>query len=74
MKIDINNLLTIAHFAKNKGLSRQHVYRLAANKELTLIRIDEVAFILLDNKAATFERKRIITNKNSPNTSPPFST
>lgn len=71
MQIEINNLLTIAHFAKNKGLSRQHVYRLAENEELTLIKIDDVAFILLDHKAAAFERKRRITTKEALKTPPP---
>lgn len=58
MKIDIEKLITITNFASLKKLSRQHVYRLAENNELTLIKIDNIAFILLDNKADEFERKR----------------
>lgn len=58
MKIDINMLITITNFASLKKLSRQHVYRLAENNELTLIKIDNIAFILLDTKADEFERKR----------------
>jgi len=60
MKININNLITVTNFANKKNLSRQHVYRLAENEELTLIKIDNVAFILLDKKANEFERKRKI--------------
>ena len=58
MKIDIDKLVTVSNFANQKKLSRQHVYRLAENEELTLIKIDNIAFILLDNKANEFERKR----------------
>lgn len=58
MKIDINNLITVTNYADSKKLSRQHIYRLAKNGELTLIRIDNIAFIFLDKKAKEFERKR----------------
>jgi hypothetical protein len=60
MKIDIDKLVTVSNFANEKKLSRQHVYRLADNEELTLIKIDNIAFILLDTKANNFERKRKI--------------
>jgi len=60
MKIDIDKLVTVSNFAIEKRLSRQHVYRLANNEELTLIKIDNIAFILLDIKANEFERKRKI--------------
>ena len=60
MKIDIEKLVTVSNFANEKKLSRQHVYRLADNEELTLIKIDNISFILLDNKANEFERKRKI--------------
>ena len=58
MKIDIDKLLTVSNFAILKGLSRQHVYRLIENKELTLISIDGISFILMDEKAVDFVRKR----------------
>jgi predicted ATP-dependent serine protease len=58
MKINIDKLLTISNFAILKGLSRQHVYRLIENKELTLIIIDGVSFIFMDEKAVDFVRKR----------------
>jgi len=60
MKIDIDKLITVSNFANEKKLSRQHVYRLAENEELTLIKIDNISFILLNNKANDFERKRKI--------------
>jgi hypothetical protein len=58
MLIDIDKLETITNYARKKNLSRQHVYRLADNDELTIMRIDEVAFIYLDDKALNFERRR----------------
>lgn len=63
MLIDIEKLETITNYAKKKNLSRQHVYRLAENDELTIMRIDEVAFIYLDEKALNFERKRKIKSR-----------
>ena len=58
MKINIDKLLTVSNFAILKGLSRQHVYRLIENKELTLINIDGISFIFMDEKAVDFVRKR----------------
>jgi hypothetical protein len=58
MKINIDKLLTVSNFAILKGLSRQHVYRLIENKEVTLITIDGISFILMDEKAVDFVRKR----------------
>jgi predicted ATP-dependent serine protease len=58
MKINIDKLLTVSNFALLKGLSRQHVYRLIENKELTLIIIDGISFIFMDEKAIDFVRKR----------------
>jgi translation elongation factor P/translation initiation factor 5A len=58
MKIDLDKLLTVSNFALLKGLSRQHVYRLVENKELTLISIDGVSFVFMDEKAVDFVRKR----------------
>lgn len=45
------------------SLSRQHVYRLAAKNEITLVKIDGAAFVYMDEKTRGFERKR--KNKNS---------
>ena len=58
MKIDLDKLLTVSNFALSKGLSRQHVYRLVENNELTLIKIDGISFIFMDEKAVDFVRKR----------------
>ena len=58
MKIDLDKLLTVSNFAFLKGLSRQHVYRLVENNELTLIKIDGISFIFMDEKATDFVRKR----------------
>jgi hypothetical protein len=58
MLVEIEKLISVTNFAKKKNLSRQHVYRLANNEELTLIMIDDVAFILIDEKAVNFVRKR----------------
>jgi excisionase family DNA binding protein len=58
MNVNIDNLMTVSNYANLKGLSRQHVYRLVQNNELTLIEIDGIKFILLDEKAVDFVRKR----------------
>ena len=58
MLIEIDKLETVSNFAKRKNLSRQHVYRLAQKDEVTLVMIDDIAFIYRDEKSENFERKR----------------
>ena len=58
MNVNIEKLLTVTNYANLKGISRQHIYRLVDNQELTMIKIDAVNFILLDEKALDFVRKR----------------
>lgn len=58
MLIETEKLETVTKYAKRKNLSRQHVYRLANNKELTMITIDDISFIYMDEKAENFVRKR----------------
>lgn len=58
MIINTEDLLTIANFASLKQLSRQHIYRLIESNELTKVEIDGVSFILQDEKAKNFIRKR----------------
>lgn len=58
MLLDINLLKNINSFAKMHSLSRQHVYRLAAKNEITLVKIDGAAFVYMDEKTRGFERKR----------------
>lgn len=50
--------MTISNYAKLKNLSRQHVYRLIENEELTLVKIDGISFIYMDDKAKDFIKKR----------------
>jgi hypothetical protein len=59
MEIDIKKLVTITNYAKLKQITRQHVYRLVIGNEITVVKIDDVAFIYLDERALSFERKRI---------------
>lgn len=61
MIVDTNFLLTVSNFAKQKGLSRQHVYRLLDNNELSYVKIDSITFVYLDEKTLSFERKRKIS-------------
>jgi isopentenyldiphosphate isomerase len=63
MEIEINKLITITNYAKLKQITRQHVYRLVMSNEITEVKIDEVAFICLDDKALSFERKRVKRKK-----------
>lgn len=58
MQIYTEKLLTISNFALRKGISRQHIYRLAAENELTIIEIDGIKFIYIDDKAENLSRKR----------------
>ncbi len=58
MLINTEELLTITNFASSKQLSRQHVYRLIESNEITKVEIDGVLFILQDEKAKNFLRKR----------------
>ncbi|NCO64662.1 MAG: hypothetical protein GW772_13050 [Flavobacteriia bacterium] len=58
MTVNIDKLMTVSNYANLKELSRQHVYRLVQNNELTLIEIDGIKFILLDEKAVDFAKKR----------------
>lgn len=65
MEINIKNLLTISNYAKLKNITRQHAYRLVLNNEINEIKIDDVSFIYLDEKALSFTRKR--NNKKQEN-------
>ncbi len=58
MLVDKDKLLTVSNFAKLKQMTRQHIYRLAKAGTLTMIDIDGVAFIQLDEKAEQLERQR----------------
>jgi hypothetical protein len=58
MNINIENLITISNYSKIKDLTRQHVYRLIRSGALTLVTIDGVKFIYLDEKSMEFVRKR----------------
>jgi predicted site-specific integrase-resolvase len=58
MKIDPNKLQKISNFAEEKGLTRQHVYRLIKNGEINQVIIDGVKFVLLDEQAKQYKRKR----------------
>jgi len=59
MQINIKKLITISNYAKLKQITRQHVYRLVLSNEIDEVKIDDVAFIYLDDKALSFERKRV---------------
>ena len=58
MLIDSNKLKRVTNFADEKGLTRQHVYRLIDNGELNSIKIDGIQFVILDEKAEKYHRKR----------------
>lgn len=58
MNINIEKLLTVTNYANLKKISRQHIYRLVDKQELTMIKIDGVNFIVLDEKAVDYVSKR----------------
>lgn len=57
--MDISKLKTISHFAEIKKISRQHVYRLEEQDKINIVRIDGVAFVLMDSKADSFQLSRV---------------
>lgn len=58
MLIESNKLKTVSNFADEKKITRQHVYRLIKANEINSINIDGVLFVILDEKAKNFEKKR----------------
>ena len=58
MQIETENLLTVTNFANQKGLARQHVYRLIEAGLLNAVVIDGVVFVLVDSKAEKLQRQR----------------
>lgn len=63
MQIETEKLFTVTNFAKQKGLTRQHMHRLLDAGIFNSITIDGVVFIINDEKAATFVRTRREKNK-----------
>jgi uncharacterized protein YqfB (UPF0267 family) len=58
MQIDSEKLITITNFAKQKGLTRQYVYRLIDSGIFSSIQIDGIQFVVLDELAENFKRQR----------------
>lgn len=63
MQIDSEKLITVTNFAKQKGLARQHVYRLIDSGLINSIEIDKISFVVLDEKAENFQRQRKIKQR-----------
>jgi hypothetical protein len=63
MQIDSEKLITVTNFAKQKGLARQHVYRLIEAGLINSIEIDSISFVILDEKAENFQRQRKIKQR-----------
>lgn len=58
MQVETEKLLTVTNFAKQKGMARQHVYRLIESGLLNSVIIDGIAFVLIDAKAENLQRQR----------------
>jgi hypothetical protein len=58
MLIESNKLKTVSNYAADKDITRQHVYRLIKGNEINSINIDGVLFVIIDEKAKNFEKKR----------------
>jgi hypothetical protein len=58
MQINPDKLLTVTNFAKQKGLTRQHIYRLIDAGLINSISIDNILFVVMDEKAKKFKRQR----------------
>jgi len=58
MQINPEKLITVTNFAKQKGLTRQHIYRLIDAGLINSISIDNILFVIVDEKAVGFQRQR----------------
>jgi hypothetical protein len=58
MQVETEQLITITNFANQKGLARQHVYRLIESGDINSVVIDGINFVLLDDKSEILQRKR----------------
>ena len=58
MQVNTEQLITVTNFANQKGIARQHVYRLIESGDINFVIIDGISFVLLDGKSETLQRKR----------------
>lgn len=58
MQINSEKLQTVTNFSKRHQYNRQHVYYLIKNNQINSIEIDSIVFVMLDEKANNFSRKR----------------
>lgn len=64
MRIDINNLLTVASFAKAKNIARNTVKAAIRNNRLAVIQVDDIEFIVINKTSANYQPERIKRNYN----------
>lgn len=55
--IDIKKLRKVSNFAKDKGIFRTSVYRLMEENVIDYITIDNIVFIVLNNKAVDYKKR-----------------
>jgi hypothetical protein len=58
VQINLEKLQTVTNFSKRHQYTRQHVYYLIKNNEINSLEIDGIVFVVIDEKAETFTRKR----------------
>jgi hypothetical protein len=54
--INIKELVTPITFAKEKGVSKQSIYKIIAKNKVDVIKIDGVMFIVLNEKTKKYRR------------------
>lgn len=64
MQIDSEKLITVTNFAKQKGLTRQHIYRLIDSGLINPVIIDSITFVIIDDKSKSFQRQRKAKRRN----------
>ena len=58
MQVETENLFTITNFGLQKGIVRQHIYRMLEAGKLNGVEIDGVMFIIKDELSDNLERQR----------------
>jgi hypothetical protein len=58
MKTDISKLKTFTNFGKVKGISRQRIHIAVLEGKLNTQEIDGVRFIVLDDKALSYKKRK----------------
>ena len=54
--VNVTELKTPINFAKKKGVSKQHIYKMIENKKFDIVTIDGTMFIVMNEKAKEYRK------------------